>query len=103
RSYDARKRQEAAEDTRERVLEAARSLLMAGKNPASVSSIDAVARKAKVARMTVYNQFGSKAGLLEALFDSIALRGPFGKLPQAMQPPDPRDSPDEVIAICGTL
>ncbi len=38
-------------------------------------TVDAVAREAGVARMTVYYQFGSKAGLLEAIFDSLAVRG----------------------------
>jgi AcrR family transcriptional regulator len=37
--------------------------------------VDAVARRAGVARMTVYNQFGSKAALLEALFDLMMRRG----------------------------
>ncbi|MEV4257899.1 TetR/AcrR family transcriptional regulator, partial [Spirillospora sp. NPDC049652] len=35
-------------------------------------SVDAVAKAADVSRQTVYNAFGSKSGLLEALFDSLA-------------------------------
>ena len=38
-------------------------------------SIETVARQADVARMTVYHQFGSKLGLLEALCDSLAASG----------------------------
>jgi AcrR family transcriptional regulator len=37
--------------------------------------MEAVARKADVSRLTVYYQFESKAGLLEALYDYIAKRG----------------------------
>ena len=38
-------------------------------------SIDAVARRADVVRMTVYYQFGARRGLLEALFDEESYRG----------------------------
>ncbi len=38
-------------------------------------TIDAVARQADVARMTVYYQFGSRVGLLEALCDVLADEG----------------------------
>lgn len=74
RTYNSARRQEAAEATRERIVAAARSLLA---EPAGVSAftLDAVARRAGVARMTVYNQFGSKAAVLEALFDWLAVRG----------------------------
>ena len=37
--------------------------------------MEAVARRADVSRLTVYYQFKSKAGLLEALYDYIAKRG----------------------------
>jgi AcrR family transcriptional regulator len=41
--------------------------------------------------MTVYYQFGSKAGLLEALLDDLAARGEIGeRLARAFQRPDAR-------------
>src|SRR2546430_2914681 len=43
-------------------------------------SIEAVARRADVARMTIYHQFGSKMGLLEALCDSLAVTGEMEQL-----------------------
>jgi AcrR family transcriptional regulator len=74
RTYNSERRREAAEVTRERIVVAAHALLA---EPAGVSAftVDAVARRAGVARMTVYNQFGSKAAVLEALFDWLAVRG----------------------------
>ncbi|WP_406290316.1 TetR/AcrR family transcriptional regulator [Embleya sp. NBC_00896] len=72
REYRSDKRQAAAEDTRLRILASARSLL-AGAKPTQIS-VDAIAKAADVSRQTVYNVFGSKSGLLEALFDSLATR-----------------------------
>jgi AcrR family transcriptional regulator len=65
-------RQAAAEETRSRVIAAARELISA---PGGIGAftIDAVAAQAGVARMTVYHQFGSKTGLIEAVFDSLAI------------------------------
>ena len=74
RPYRLGQRQAATEQTRGRILSAARELLIEGSGFARFS-IDAVARQADVARMTVYHQFGSKTGLLEALCDSLAESG----------------------------
>jgi len=72
-------RRQAMEDkTRARVLAAARKLLLA--KSFSGLSMEAVARKADVSRLTVYYQFESKAGLLEALYDFIARRGEMQRL-----------------------
>lgn len=75
RRYDLGRRQEGADATRGRIVEAARALI--AKEGAGVRpfSMEAVAREAGVARTTVYHQFGTRAALLEALFDSIAERG----------------------------
>jgi len=67
-------RQKQADQTRARIVEAARTVLIAADGYTSFS-IDSVAREADVARMTVYHQFGSKVGLLEALCDSLAASG----------------------------
>ena len=74
RSYRMERRQEAVAETRALILDAARALLGAPQG-ISAFTIDAVARQAGVARMTVYYQFGSKVGLLEALSDDFAARG----------------------------
>ncbi len=73
RRYRMAQRNAARERTRERILDGARELLAA---PRGISgfSVDAVARKASVARMTVYYQFASRAGLLEALYEHLLAR-----------------------------
>lgn len=63
RSYRLGRRQTAIEQTRSSILGAARAEVALGE-PLSVGR---VARRARVSRITVYNQFGSRAGLLEAL------------------------------------
>ena len=98
RPYRLGRRKPAAQRTRARVLSAARALLTAraGTEPFSV---DAVARRAGVARMTVYHQFGSRRGLLEALFDSFAAGGELpAHLAAAFQRPDPLESLADVVA-----
>jgi AcrR family transcriptional regulator len=87
RTYQSERRQTATNETRARILEAARSLL--GGAGGATLTIDAVAKRANVARMTVYYQFGSKPGLIAALSDDLASRGGIGRLPQAFMAPDP--------------
>src|SRR5205809_959465 len=95
RPYRLGQRQVAADETRSRILKAAREQL---EKEASFS-LDAVARRADVARMTVYYQFGSRRGLLEALFDDLAARGGIPQLPSAFQEPDPMAALDRLIEI----
>ena len=73
RGYHLGRRQAAVDRTRARILKAARGLLVARGNIAF--SIEAVARRARVTRATVYQRFGSRPKLLEALFDDLARRG----------------------------
>jgi AcrR family transcriptional regulator len=100
RPYQLGQRQAASEQTRSRVLHAAREVLL---ESASFSgfSIEAVARRADVARMTVYHQFGSKIGLLEALCDSLAVAGGMEQLASAFCQADPHEGLDEYIRIFG--
>jgi AcrR family transcriptional regulator len=95
RPYRLGQRQVAADETRARVLAAARDQLA----KETSFSIDAVARRADVARMTVYYQFGSKRGLLEALFDLLAARGGLHQLPDAFRQSDPTVALDHLIDI----
>jgi AcrR family transcriptional regulator len=95
RPYRLGQRQVAADETRARVLAAARDQLA----KETSFSIDAVARRADVARMTVYYQFGSKRGLLEALFDLLAARGGLQQLPDAFRQSDPKLALDRLIEI----
>ncbi len=86
RRYRMDKRQASRDDTRQRILEAVRELL-ASEGPPDLS-MAAVARGADVSRLTIYYQFGSRAGLLEALYDSLAIRGGMHRMADAFQEPD---------------
>jgi AcrR family transcriptional regulator len=98
RPYRLGQRRTANEATRSRIVAAARELLAAPVGPAEFS-VDAVARQAQVARMTVYYQFGSRAGLLEAIYDDLASRGGIGELPHAFQQPNPLQALADFIAV----
>lgn len=98
RPYNTERRQAAAEETRWRILDAACTLLASAEPPSSFS-IDAIARQADVARMTIYYQFGSKPGLLEALFDHLATRAEIGShLREAFSLSDPVAALHAVVA-----
>jgi AcrR family transcriptional regulator len=97
RPYRLGRRQEAADETRARIIAAARELLSAS-GSVSGFTIDGVAEQAGVARMTVYHKFGSKQGLLEALFDVLAATGGMGQMPSVFQRRDPLEAIDAYIA-----
>jgi len=65
RTYKLNKRAGASEETRLRIIEAARELFSESGYPNV--SLDDIAAKAGVSRQTVYVQFGSKVGVLEAV------------------------------------
>jgi AcrR family transcriptional regulator len=100
RPYQLGQRKAASEQTRARILAAARALLMAP-DGYSRFSIETVARQADVARMTVYHQFGSKAGLLEGLCDSLAASGGMEQLASAFQQPEPLAAFNRYIEVFG--
>jgi AcrR family transcriptional regulator len=99
RPYNADRRKAAAQETRERIIEAARTLLESPEGIVAFT-LDAVAKQAGVARMTVYYQFNSKLGLLDALYDSLAQRGLMSRLPAVMQQHDPEQA---VLALVDTF
>ncbi len=100
RPYQLGRRQVATEETRARIINAARELITEGAS-FTVFSMEAVARQADVARMTVYHQFGSKVGLLEALCDTLASSGGMEQLADAFRRADPQDALDQYIAVFG--
>src|SRR5215813_1170825 len=102
RPYRLGQRQTTVAQTRARIVAAARALL-AAPDGFSGFTVDAVAGQAGVARMTVYNQFGSKMGLLEALFDDLAARGLVTRLRAAFGRPEPREALDELVAAFGSF
>src|SRR5579864_289178 len=87
RPYHMGKRQAAADDTRARILEAARQLL-ANESETDLS-MEAIARRANVSRLTIYYQFESRPGLLEALYDHLANRGNMRRMAEVFHEADP--------------
>jgi len=91
-------RAEAAAAKRNQVIQAATRFLRE-EDSITAFSLDAVAKAAKVTRLTVYNQFGSRRGLLEAVFDDIAQRGRLTRLDDAAANPDPEKGLEMVVRI----
>lgn len=98
RNYVSSARASAAAETRGRIIAAGARLLRKDASIASFS-LDLVAKAAGVTRLTVYNQFGSRRGLLEAVFDDIARQGGLFELAEVMAMADPRAALDRVIEI----
>ncbi|MEA2575905.1 MAG: hypothetical protein QOH93_3203 [Chloroflexia bacterium] len=73
RPYTLRKRSQTVEETRRRIIKAARDLI----EDAGYSniSLDRIADAAQVSRQTIYVQFGSKLGVLTAIVDEIENSG----------------------------
>jgi AcrR family transcriptional regulator len=92
------RRRESTDENRQRILAAARELLAS--QPGRMRfSLEEVARRAGVARMTVYYQFGSLRGLLETLLDSLASAGGMQHLAEAFRQADARRAVDHFIAV----
>jgi AcrR family transcriptional regulator len=95
RPYNMENRQAARSETRLRILEAARRLL-ADESKIDLS-MEAVARDADVSRLTIYYQFSSRAGLLEALFDHLAERGHMRRMAEVFQESDPARALEKMV------
>ena len=96
RAYSNERREAKAAETRARLIAAALDILRDCDGQAL--SLDTVARAAGVTRLTVYNQFGSRSGLLEAAFDALADQGNLASLSKAMAIPEPRAALAAVVA-----
>ena len=98
RAYNSPRRTIAATKTRARIVAAAAAILGTAEGIRGFS-LQAVADKARVTRLTVYNQFGSRRALLEAVFDEMAARGGLHRIPAVMASSDPQAALLRVIAI----
>ena len=90
RSYEQRIRAESAEETRTRILDALHDLLR--ERPDGSISVDRVAKRARVARSTVYLAFGSRRGLFDALTERLLSGEGFEQILRAVRNPDARES-----------
>jgi AcrR family transcriptional regulator len=94
RPYTAARRRESAE-TVDRVLEAAERLIK--EDAFHAATMDELAVAAGVSRATVFNRFGSKLGVLEALF-TRGMEGPeMEAIQEALALEDPVASLDAVV------
>lgn len=97
RAYSMEKRHVATSETRMRILEAARQLLASDLE--DELTLEAIARKADVSRLTIYYQFDSRRGLLEALYDYLASRGNMRRIPEVFHESNPFVALDKFVAI----
>jgi AcrR family transcriptional regulator len=95
RSYRLGKREEAVTASRERIVEVARELL--SRSDYRGLSVDSVAEAAGVSRATVYNQFESKLGLVQAIFNDIGRRIDYDRVRDALADRDVRRAVDRVV------
>jgi AcrR family transcriptional regulator len=74
---------ELSDHKRTAILAAARTQLAA--NGYLQLTMDTLARESGVTRQTIHNLFGTKAGVLEALFDQLALDGGMERMRNVMR------------------
>lgn len=87
RPYELGKRLEQSDRKRAAILSAARKHLES--SGMAELTMDALARESGVTRQTVHNLFGTKTGVLEALFDQLALDAGMERMRIVMQQSDP--------------
>ena len=90
RKYEQGLRAEAAEETRRRILDALYARL--SEQPSEPVSVDEIARRARVARSTIYLIFGSRAGLFDELAAELFRTGEFARVEAAVADPDAREN-----------
>jgi AcrR family transcriptional regulator len=95
RPYRQTRRAKAAAATRQRIVAAARDKMMSGES----FTIEAVAARAEVSRVTVYAQFGGRDALREAVFDDLAATGGLAEIPAAFAEADPMEALGRVVDI----
>lgn len=83
RTYRSRLRDEQAEATRSRILDATLGVMARG---IAALSVPAVAREAGVSVPTIYRHFGSKRGLYAAVYPHVARRAGLPR-PEDLEPP----------------
>ncbi len=96
RPYHQHKRAQQADMTRQRIIEAARQVVM--ESPFVAINLETVAGQAGVARSTIYTIFGSRLGLFEAIEQDLLERGGFGAIQAAFTLSDARDILRESLA-----
>jgi AcrR family transcriptional regulator len=89
RKYEQRLRADSAEQTRRRILDAFADQLR--RAPTEPISLDTLAKRAKVARSTIYTVFGSRTGLFDAFVEDLWARTGLPTLTAAVSHPVARE------------
>src|SRR4051812_25896727 len=96
RAYRSQRRPARAEATRERIMSAVRELLDEGSFHAS--TVEEVADRAGISRATLYQHFGSRLELVDAICDSFAVNPALVEIREVVELPDPDAALAETIA-----
>ncbi len=87
-----------SQETRERIVAAVRELLEEG--GFHEATVEEVAARAGVSRATLYQHFGSRLGLVDAICETFARSQELQSLKRSAELPDPVRALDEVIIDC---
>jgi AcrR family transcriptional regulator len=100
RPYDLGKRLEQMDESRAAILRAAQAQLVS--NGFRQLTMASLAEESGVTRQTIHNLFGTKTGVLEAVFDLIALDSGMERMREVMmQPPGDAQLERFVGIFCG--
>jgi AcrR family transcriptional regulator len=89
RPYEQRARAESAAETRRHILDGVYECIR--REPSTPPSVGEIARRAGVARSTVYLVFGNRAGLFDAFAEELWERSGLPNLSEAVNVPDARE------------
>jgi AcrR family transcriptional regulator len=94
------RRQQQSDRKRTKILTAARAQL---ESKGFVDfSMESIAHSSGVTRQTIYNLFGSRSGLLEALFDQLGISGGMERMRSVMQQTNPESALAAFVDVfCG--
>jgi AcrR family transcriptional regulator len=95
RVYRQRRRAEGTVRTRAQIMDAVRSLLEQG--TFHEASVEEIARFAGVSRATLYQHFGSRLGLVEAICESFADNPSMAAIQASPDVADPRQAATQMI------
>jgi AcrR family transcriptional regulator len=96
RAYPAQRRPGRGEATRERIMSAVRELLDEGAFHAT--TVEEVADRAGISRATLYQHFGSRLELVDAICDTFAVNPALLKIREVVELPDAEAALAETIA-----
>jgi AcrR family transcriptional regulator len=89
RAYEQKARAESAAETRQHILDGVYECIR--EEPSTPPSVGEIARRAGVARSTVYLAFGSRAGLFDAFAQDLWQRSGLPNLQEAVNVPNARE------------